>query len=528
MHALDTKTLTFRNYIGGFMQRPIVIKMMLALYWGFFFTLMFTPVFFMLGLLLSSVALYFLRNPMKHTDAFMWRRFLSWFPLGMTYAFMYMARYNLDALATADVITKAEKSQISGWGFFVYAASLFITGPLIDRIGGKKGMIIAAIGAAIFNTCMGWVLYLNLHGHPLNIVLWLTIFYAMNMFIQSFGAISTIKVKSYWFHVRERGTFGAIFGTLISLGVYFAFDWTEAIAKAVKIEENPAPSAVRDLIQNLFALHSSTVPAVWLIFFIPAGFLIIWALIDILLIKDSPDHAGFPKLDTHDVSHGDNTAESRSWINVIKDILSNRVILMIGVIEFTSGVLRDGVMKWYRLFIKDTGMVVPTISDNWGLWAAATGILGSFLAGWASDRFFHSRRAPVAAISQIIMFLSTATMMYILFMNPTDAVTMGIAALFIMMAVIGVHSIMSGVATADFGGRKGAATATGVADGFSKLGSSFQEFVLGAFITKETWHYWPSFLMPFTLLGLFFAFKLWQELPAATRKYLKDVEGKDL
>jgi hypothetical protein len=44
------------------------------------------------------------------------------------------------------------------------------------------------------------------------------------------------------------------------------------------------------------------------------------------------------------------------------------------------------------------------------------------------------------------------------------------------MAVIGVHSIMSGTATADFGGKKSAATATGVADAFSKLGSAIQAF----------------------------------------------------
>ena len=113
-------------------------------------------------LLTYIITLYFMRNPLGHTKAFMWRRFLSWFPLGMTYAFMYMARYNLDSLATAEVITKAQKSQISGWGFFIYAASLFISGPLIDRIGGKKGMIIAALGAAIFNIMMGWALYLNL------------------------------------------------------------------------------------------------------------------------------------------------------------------------------------------------------------------------------------------------------------------------------------------------------------------------------------------------------------------------------
>jgi hypothetical protein len=45
------------------------------------------------------------------------------------------------------------------------------------------------------------------------------------MYFQSYGAVSIIKVKAYWFHVRERGVFGAIFGTLISIGVYFAFDW---------------------------------------------------------------------------------------------------------------------------------------------------------------------------------------------------------------------------------------------------------------------------------------------------------------
>lgn len=474
-------------------------------------------------LLTYIITLYFVRNPLKHSKPFMWRRFLSWFPLGMTYAFMYFARYNLDALATAEVITKAQKSQISGWGFFVYAASLFVSGPLIDRIGGKKGMIVAALGAAIFNTLMGWTLYRSLHGEALNLVAWLTLFYALNMFFQSFGAISTIKVKSFWFHVRERGTFGAIFGTLISLGVYFAFDWTTAIVNAVKLNVTDT-TAFRDIMQKFFVLEGATVPAVWLIFFIPAGCLVVWALIDMLLIKDSPHDAGFPKLETHDASHGDDHIEIRSWWSVIKSILSNKVILMIGVIEFTSGVLRDGVMKWYLLFVKDTGFEITIIKSNWGLWAAVTGIVGSFLAGWVSDKYFQSRRAPVAGFCQILMFISTAAMLFCLTTSTSQAEVMGVSVLVIMMAVIGVHSIMSGTATADFGGRKGAATATGVADGFSKLGSSFQEFVLGAVITKETWQYWPSFLLPFTLLGLFFAWKLWQELPAATRKYVQEVE----
>ncbi len=473
------------------------------------------------SLLTYIITLYFMRNPLKHTKKFMWKRFLSWFPLGMTYSFMYMARYNIDSLATAEVISKVQKSQISGWGFFIYAASLFVSGPLIDKIGGKKGMIMASLGSAIANILMGWALYLYMHDNSsMNIVMVLTLLYSANMFFQSFGAISTIKVKSFWFHVRERGTFGAIFGTLISLGVYFAFDWTEAIIRAVKVGLNVQDSAFRNFIQDIFVLQEAQVSAFWLVFFIPAGFLLIWAMIDLVLIKDTPDECGFGKLETHDASYGDQTDLS-TWYKVIKSIFSNRIILMIGVIEFTSGILRDGIMKWYRLFAKDTGFGVSTIIDNWGLWGSVTGIIGAFLAGWASDRFFHSRRAPVAGICQMVMFICTLVMLLTYSNNP---MVMGIACLIIMMAVIGVHSIMSGTATADFGGRRGAATATGVADGFSKLGSSFQEFALGAILLKDTWFYWPLFLMPFTLLGLFFAIKLWKELPEATKKYLAEVE----
>jgi OPA family glycerol-3-phosphate transporter-like MFS transporter len=471
------------------------------------------------------ITLYFMRNPLRHTKKFMWRRFVSWFPLGMTYAFMYMARYNLDALATAEVITKAQKSQISGFGFFVYATALFLTGPLIDRIGGKKGMILAALGAAIFNVFMGWTLYIHLHNPgTLSLVPLMALFYSCNMFFQSFGAVSTIKVKSFWFHVRERGTFGAIFGTLISLGVYFAFDWSESIVKAVRIDYAGGPSLFRDTIQSLFVLQNASISSFWLLFFIPAGFLVTWALIDLLLIKDSPDEAGFGKLETHDASH-DHHADLNTWFKITKSVLTNRILLMIGVIEFTSGILRDGVMKWYRLYDKDTGLGVEHILTNWGLWACLTGIVGGFAAGWVSDRFFHSRRAPVAGIMQTIMFTCCLVMVFGISSHP---LAVGLGALVIMMAVIGVHSIMSGTATADFGGRKGAATATGVADGFSKLGSSFQEFVLGAILAKDTWHFWPLFLLPFTLLGLFFAIKLWKELPEATKRYLADVEKVDL
>ncbi|MCM0604772.1 MAG: MFS transporter [Xanthomonadaceae bacterium] len=480
-----------------------------------------TQVIVVLSILSYIIGVYFFRNPLKHTKKFMWTRFKSWFPLAITYAFIYLARYNLDTLATAEVITKAEKSQISGWGFFVYAISLFASGPLVDRLGGKKGIILGGMGAAIFNTLMGWVLYLHLHGRlSVNLIWTLSILYSGNMFFQSFGAISTIKIKSYWFHVRERGIFGAIFGTVISLGVYFAFDWSEAISRAVNVKYFDQADSFGVLMHSLFLIEKNDVSAFWLQFFIPSWILIFMSILNIIFIKDSPDEAGFNKFETHDASHS-NQVDLGSWWKVIRMVMTNRVLLMIGIVEFTSGVLRDGVMKWYRLFAKETGLGVPSMMEHWGLWAAVLGIVGSFFAGWASDKIFHSRRAPVAAIALVLMFFATGFMMTMVY---GYSYVVGGAVLVMMMAVIGVHSIMSGTATADFGGRKGAATATGVADGFSKLGSALQEFVLGAIITKDTWYYWPSFLMPFTVLGLYFAVKMWKELPEATKKYLAEVE----
>ena len=63
------------------------------------------------------------------------------------------------------------------------------------------------------------------------------------------------------------------------------------------------------------------------------------------------------------------------------------------------------------------------------------------------------------------------------------------------------------------------------ADAFSRLRNAVPAFVLGILTTKS-WAYWPMFLFPFTIIGLVFAIKMWRLMPAATRRYLAEVEGK--
>ena len=106
----------------------------------------------------------------------------------------------------------------------------------------------------------------------------------------------------------------------------------------------------------------------------------------------------------------------------------------------------------------------------------------------------------------------------------------GVAALLIVAAVTGVHSLMSGTAAADFGGRKATATCSGLIDGCVYLGSGVQSvcvgFLTGTQWSGHSWQWWPIFLMPFALAGGIIAWRIWNELPAATRKYIAEHEQK--
>jgi OPA family glycerol-3-phosphate transporter-like MFS transporter len=108
----------------------------------------------------------------------------------------------------------------------------------------------------------------------------------------------------------------------------------------------------------------------------------------------------------------------------------------------------------------------------------------------------------------------------------------GLSALLIVAAVTGVHSLMSGTAAADFGGRKATATCSGIVDGCVYLGSTVQSFAVGFLTDKNfshhSWQWWPIFLMPFALIGGLVAWNIWHELPAATRIYIETVERKPL
>ncbi|MDB6110962.1 MAG: glpT [Pedosphaera sp.] len=315
---------------------------------------------------------------------------------------------------------------------------------------------------------------------------------------------------------------GAVFGTLISVGVYFAFDWGQAIIEMTKVGDNVKGGWLQGLIQRVFASAAHPVDATWAVFFIPAAILIVWGLLDCWLIKDTPEEANFPPFDTHDASSG-KMDETLTALDLLKKVFASPLMLLIAAVEFTTGVLRNGIMQWYLVFAKEVKQPgAEFFTAHWGLLLCIFGIIGGFAGGLISDRFFQSRRAPPATLLFGIMFIVTIVMAMFLLSAP---VIVGAAAIVISMAGIGVHSLMSGTAAADFGGRKATATCSGIVDGFVYLGTGLQSFSLG-YLTSVNWHWWPIFMVPFALIGGLIALKMWHELPAATKRYIAEIEQK--
>lgn len=436
----------------------------------------------------------------EHSPEFRRRRFFNWFPLGLTYALLYMGRYNLTVSKTAlgDLMSKADFGTIFGIGAWVYAIAFLVNGPLTDRIGGKKAMLIGAGGAAAANLAMGLYLHHVLtmpdpKTAPLKLVF--SLLYAVNMYFQSYGAVAIVKVNASWFHVRERGTFSGIFGMMISTGLFLAFDVNNRILKYVQASTgDTGPHGTR-----------------W-VFFAPAILLGAFFLLETFLLKDRPSLAGHADFDTGDASSGEDETPP-PFFDVLKKVLTNPVILIIACVEFCTGILRNGVMHWYPILAKEKiaaglGGGWKYMSDNWGLMLMVAGIIGGMFAGIVSDKLFQSRRAPAAGFLYGTCFVATLLMMPFL----GSGWALGALVFLMSICVIGTHGLLSGTATMDFGGRKGAGTAVGIIDGFVYAGTGVQSLALG-YITTRNWAMWPVFLAPFTLLGFLLLVRIWNAKP---------------
>ena len=350
--------------------------------------------------------------------------------MGLAFCFLFMARYNITVakVSLGNEMSHAQFGDILACGAVIYAIALLCNGPIVDRIGGRQGFLIALGGACLSNLAMGIFLIRAIGtdegcAGTFEVLMGL---YGLNMYFQSFGTLSVIKVCAPWFHVRERGAFAGILATMIGFGLFLGFAGNFMLLEYM--EANWAG-----------AQHQ------WVLFFAPAVGLGVMAGVELLFLRERPSDAGFEDFDTGDLDEGG--GGSLATMDLIKRTLSNPVILTIGVIELCTGAIQGSLLNWFPIYAAEAwslpenhllqrgewsipmlvpmGIVIcvvlvflsretkgrsrlillalsgcfllfPMLQGGWGGLLLVAGAMGGVVGGWFSDRLNGSRRAPVA------------------------------------------------------------------------------------------------------------------------------------
>jgi OPA family glycerol-3-phosphate transporter-like MFS transporter len=449
--------------------------------------------------------------------AFLARRRQNWVLLGLLYAFFYMTRYNYTAV-------NAQLADLLGWrntelGVFetvmplVYGLSVFLNGPLADRIGGKKAFLFGAAGVFVMNLLFGAALLFvttpavwamegakrvvvtpaviggGLGGGQL-LALMATV-WGINGYFQSFGALAIVKVNAQWFHVRERGSFSAIFGVLIRLGLILAF--------------SGAP-----LLYSAFGLRYA--------FWIPALCVGVLFVLNWRFMQDSPAQAGLPPLDTGDEAGPDDGSPVKV-ADVLRKVFTSRAAWTIALGSMMIGFVRRSVVDaWYPKYFIETfsvpkaslGAYAPYQLAAWGI--ALLGIAGGFVFGISSDRVYEGRRAPVITygFAGMAVMLALLGVVHRLSLGPWATAA---CLMLLSFCVNGAHGMIGGAASMDFGGRKAAATAAGLFDGMQYLAGAFVGMGVGMVLDRWGWGAWMWAPIPFAIVGAVVMATLWNVTP---------------
>jgi OPA family glycerol-3-phosphate transporter-like MFS transporter len=393
------------------------------------------------------------------------------------YTSYYLCRYNFSyankSIADEFGFTKSDMSTILAANFVAYGIGQIVNGLLTDRIGGKRAMLIGAGGTVAMNLLFGAASFWGL-------LSLFTLLWSLNGYAQSFGAPGFIKINSAWFSEKQRGTFAGIFGFMINLGRLLANQLLPALLAGFTF---------------LGMWHVPPQHWRWL-FWIPAGVASVVAVVLALTVADTPEEVGYVGVFAGEADHADAGILGRFRV-VFWQIVSNPVVWIIAMAYACTGAVRQSIDQWFPRYFQEVYHLDMTGAKfQWlGFLIPLVASAGSLLSGWISDRFFDSRRAPVAA--------GIYTIEVVVILIATQVRSLNVALLFFVLISFtanSTHSLLGPAAAMDIGGRKMAAFASGVIDSFQYFGAAVAIKVLGRLLDRS-WDYYFYYMIPFGVVG---------------------------
>jgi sugar phosphate permease len=363
----------------------------------------------------------------------------------VTYAGFYFCRKNLSivlpVLQGRFGLGTIELANIVFGYTLLYVIGQFGCGILSDRIGAKR---VVSAGLVLVVACN---LLMSTHVS----FIWLLFFACLNGAGQSTGWSGLVKIMAIWFRNTNRGIVMAWWGTNYVLGGFIATAF--------------ATWAVTDpyLLPGLGWRRGFLFPAIVLV-----GVSI--------LFLNGINRAPKNNDPIDDASETALVLEvNRSGWQELGDLLRKPSLWMVSFSYFFLELCRYALMFWLPLYMVEHLRYSLQLSGYMSSFYEFVGIAGAVIAGYASDRFMQSRRAPVSAL--MLYGLSG-----ILLCQPVLS-RFGPVGTAILISLAGVFSygpdtLLSGAGAQDIGEAKMAATATGLVEGIGHFGALLSPYIV--------------------------------------------------
>jgi sugar phosphate permease len=373
----------------------------------------------------------------------------------VTYSSFYLLRVNI-SIAIPDImkefsLTKTNMGLVLSSFFFLYAIGQFINGQLGDKLNSRRIITLGLLSSAVLNIIFGFSSGII----GLIIVIW-----GLNGYFQSMGWGPTVKSMANWFPPKVRGKVSGRLGTSYILGGAISWLLAGAIIKYCN----------------------------WrFTFWVPSIFCIFIAIHWFIRARNAPEEVGLPSLEEQENGIENIEIRKDTYIgfgNTLKITLFNPYIWFAAFGLFGLNIVRYGFMSWAPTFMFEEQGATISIAAYKAIAFPVAGGLGAIFAGWASDKIFKNRRAPVAFIMLVLLAISC----YLYRIIPGDNWFVSlILLLFIGFFTFGPHILMVAAIPADFGSRKAASSVTGFIDAMGYLGASLTGVGTGYLIEKFSW-----------------------------------------
>lgn len=204
--------------------------------------------------------------------------------------------------------------------------------------------------------------------------------------------------------------------------------------------------------------------------------LTIWTLF-VFWQRNRPEDVGLTPIE----EHADPATAPAASTQLTRAIMET--VLLVGVFYFFIKLIRYALWSWVPFFLqRNFGMA----GDQAG-WISTffdiAGIPGVMFAGWASDKYFKSRRAGIS----FLLVLAMSAACGLLYAAGGTNLTAFIACLGLVgFTLIGPDSLMTGAGAIDIGSRAQALRITAIISGIGSLGPIVQELVIGRMYDKNS------------------------------------------